>query len=101
MLPVPQPLQVVLPAANVHQLNEDYATDTLFMDIPACDDGVGGHAGCSMVQLSMGLDSEHTAIYPMGTKAEYHHVLEEFIHDHGTMHCLHSDNACKELSAHV
>ena len=89
------------PAANIHWLNEDYATDTLFMDIAAHDDGVEGHASHVMVQLFMGLDSEHTAIYPMGTKAEYHHVLKEFIHDHGAMHSLCSDNKHEELSSHV
>ena len=38
------------PSVNVWHLNEEYATDTLFMDVPAHDDGVGGHAGCTMAQ---------------------------------------------------
>ena len=31
--------------------------DMLFMDVPTCDDGVGGHTGCTMVQLFTGIDS--------------------------------------------
>ena len=71
------------------------------MDVPAHDDGVGGQAGCIMVQLFTGLDSEHTAIYPINTKAEYHHALEDFIQDHGAMRSLCSDNAHDELSSLV
>ena len=41
-------------ATNVHHLNKEYAMDTLFMDVPSCDDGIGGHAGCTMVQLFTG-----------------------------------------------
>ena len=43
------------PAANVSRLNEDFATDTLFSDVPAHDDGIPGHGGCKMVQIYVGI----------------------------------------------
>jgi hypothetical protein len=35
-------------AANVDRWNEDLATDAFFSDVPAHDDGVMGHSGCTM-----------------------------------------------------
>ena len=68
------------------------------MDIPA-HDGVSGNDGCTMVQLFTEITFEHMVIYPIGTKADFPHAFEDFIHDHGTMHSHHSDNVHKELSA--
>ena len=36
------------PAANVNQRNEQVATDTMFSDTPALDDGIPGHGGCTV-----------------------------------------------------
>ena len=55
------------------------------MEVAAHDDRVGRQARCTMVQLFTGITSEHTAIYPMHTKADYHHALEEFIQEYGVM----------------
>ena len=81
------------PAANVRRLNETFSTDTVIMDIPAKDDGIGGHANCTLVQLFTGTDSEFTSIYPIHSKSEFPHALQDFIHDHGAMKSLRSDNA--------
>ena len=45
------------PAANVRRLPEWYSTDTIFSDVPAADDGIPGHGGCTMAQLYGGIDS--------------------------------------------
>jgi hypothetical protein len=39
------------PAANVRRLTEWFATDTIFSDTPAHDDGIPGHGGCTMLQV--------------------------------------------------
>ena len=45
------------PAANVPLWNEYVATDTSFSDIPAHDDSIPGHGGCTMVQIHTGITS--------------------------------------------
>ena len=87
------------PAANVCHLNELFTTDTLFMEVAAQDDGVGGHANCIMVQLFTGLDSEFTSIYQMDAKSDFTHALEDLICDHGARCSLHSDKAKEETSS--
>ena len=89
------------PAANVRRLDETFSTDTIIMDIPAKDDGIGGHANCTLVQLFTGADSEFTSIYPIHSKYEFPHALQDFIHDHGAMKSLHSNNAKEETSTLV
>ena len=51
------------PGANVPCCDELVATDTLFSDTPAHDDGIPGHDGCTMLQLYCGIQSEFTAGY--------------------------------------
>ena len=86
------------PAANVCHLNETFSTDTIIMDVPAKDDGIGGHANCTLVQLFTGADSEFTSIYPIHVKSAFPHALQDFIRDHGAMKSLRSDNAKEETS---
>ena len=71
------------------------------MDVPAKDDGIGGHANCTLVQLFTGADSEFTSIYPINAKSEFPHILQDFIHDHSAMKLLCSDNAKEEPSTLV
>ena len=71
------------------------------MEVPAHDDGIGGHAHCTMAQLFTGLDSEYTSIYHMDPKSDFPHALEDFIQDHGAMHSLHSANAKEQISSLV
>ena len=71
------------PAANVRHLNKTFSTDTIIMDIPAKEDGIGGHANCTLVQLFTSADSEFTSIHPIHSKSEFPHALQDFIHDHG------------------
>ena len=89
------------PAANVCRLNKTFSTDTVIMDIPTKDDGIGGHANCTLVQLFTSADSEFTSIYPIHAKSEFPHALQDFIHDHGAMKSLRHDNAKEETSTLV
>mmetsp|Transcript_20329 Transcript_20329/g.42624 ORF Transcript_20329/g.42624 Transcript_20329/m.42624 type:complete len:1867 (-) Transcript_20329:137-5737(-) len=86
------------PAANVRRLAEWFAMDTVFFDIPAFDDGIAGHAGCTMIQLYCGLISEFLAAYAMASESELPDTLLEFIRDHGAMQGIRSDNAKSETS---
>jgi hypothetical protein len=48
------------PATNVNRLNETVATDTIFSDVPAHDDGIWGHGGATMIQFYSGVKSPLT-----------------------------------------
>ena len=89
------------PAANVNRLNEWFSTDTIFSKMPAMEDGVPGHGGCTMLQLYSGVDSNFLASYPMASESFMSSMLEDFIRDHGAMYGLHSDNAKSEVSKAV
>jgi len=86
------------PGANVRRLNEWFATDTVFSDVPAYDDGIPGHGGCTMFQIYGGLDSHFLAGYPMKHETQMPQTMEDFIRDHGAMRGLLSDNAKAEVS---
>ena len=45
------------PALCVNRLDDKVATDTIFSDTPAHDDGIPGHGGCTMAQLFVGAES--------------------------------------------
>ena len=85
------------PAANVPRLNEWQATDTFFSDTPAADDGIPGHGGSTMLQLFVGLDSHHTAGYPMKSEKQVPEAVEEQIRKVGAPIGLMSDNAKSEM----
>ncbi len=85
------------PAANVPRLNEWQATDTFFSDTPAADDGIPGHGGSTMLQVFVGLDSAHTAGYPMKSEKQVPEAIEEQIRKVGTPIGLMSDNAKSEM----
>ena len=81
------------PAANVHHLPEWFSTDTLITDIPAHDDGLPGHGGCTLVQIYGGLQSKLLAAYPMSSESSLPDTLHDFICDYGAMEGLKSNNA--------
>ena len=89
------------PGANVNRLAEVVATDTMFSDVPALDDGIPGHGGCNMVQLYVGTESRFVAVYPMGSKAAMPKTLMQFIAECGAPLELFSDNAKEECSKEV
>ena len=86
------------PPANVCHLHEWYSTNTLIANIPATDDGVPGHGGCTMLQVYSGLDSELLYGWPLSSESELPDILCDFIHEYGTMDGLMSDNAKSETS---
>eukprot|EP00977_Amphora_coffeiformis_P010451 scaffold2440_cov143-Amphora_coffeaeformis.AAC.2 len=85
------------PAANVPRLNEWQATDTFFSDTPAADDGIPGHAGCTMMQLFYGMSSGHTSGYPMRSEKQVGEVYEDHIRKVGAPVGILSDRARSEV----
>ena len=75
--------------------------DTFFLDTPALDDGITGHAGCTMVQLYNGLTSHLTEVFPMHTMEELSDTLNAFIIKHGAPNAIRSDNHKAQLSCKV
>ena len=86
------------PAANVHRLHEWYLINTLIADIPAADDGVPGHGGCTMLQVYGGLDSELFYSQPLSSESKLPDTLCDFICEYGTMEGLMLDNAKSKTS---
>jgi hypothetical protein len=60
-LPFRKRYKTRFPAANVSRLNEVVATDTMFADEPAHDDGIMGHGGATMCQIYCGKESQITS----------------------------------------
>ena len=67
------------PAANVNHLPDTVSYDTLFSDTPAADDGVPGHAGCTMLQLFYAKPSQFVYGVPLGRKADVPSAVKDFI----------------------
>jgi hypothetical protein len=97
-LPLRKQFKSCLPAANVNRLNEVVATDTYFSDTPALDNGIIGHGGTKMVQLSCG---SFAAIYPMLRENNIAGTLEDFICFYGTPTVLFSDNDKSQIGGAV
>ncbi len=85
------------PAANVPRRNEWTATDTFFCDTPAADDGIPGHAGSTMLQFFLGLDSGYCQGFPMRSETQVPDTFEESIRKKGAPIGLMSDNAKSEM----
>ena len=81
------------PAANVPRWNEDVATDTIFSDVPAHDDGIPGHGGCTMLQLYTGIQSHLTEGFPIKSESQISNTLADLIRMRGAPNNLKSDNA--------
>ena len=83
------------PALNVRRRCEAVATDTVFSDTPAVDDG----SMCA--QLFVGHKSLVADVYGMKTDGEFVNTLEDQIRQRGAMDRLLSDNAQAEVSKKV
>jgi hypothetical protein len=79
----------------MHRRNEPVATDTIWSDTPAVDNGA------KFAQLFVGLRSLVTDVYPMKTDKEFVNSLEDHIRYRGAMDKLISDRAQVEISKTV
>ena len=89
------------PAANVDRWNEDVATDTIFSDTPAHNDGILGHAGCTMAQIYAGKTSSKCVVYGMTSESQMPNTFEDLIRKHGAPNGLFSDNAKVQIRKRV
>jgi hypothetical protein len=83
------------PAMNVHRRDEDIATDTVFSDEPAIDDG----ATCA--QFYVGMESQVCDVYGMKTDGQFVNTLQDNIRQRGAPTRLISDRAQAEISNKV
>ena len=83
------------PALNVHRRDEPVATDTVYSDTPAIDNG----AKCA--QFFVGTRSMYTDAYGMKTDSQFINTLEDNIRERGAMSKLISDCAQVEMSRRV
>ena len=74
------------PAANINQLHDKVATNTLFSDTPAHDDGVAGHGGATMVQVFVGIETRLTEAYPMTSESQMSQILQNIIRQSSMVH---------------
>ena len=79
------------PALNVHRRQEPVATDTVYSDEPAIDDG------SMAAQLFIGRKSLVTDVYGVKTDQQFVSTLEDSIHQRGAMDQLVSDRAQAEV----
>ena len=83
------------PALNVHRRQEPIATDTVYSDEPAVDNG------CTAAQIFIGRNSMVADAYPLKTEKQFVNTLEDNIRKRGAMDKLISDRAQVEISNRV
>ena len=83
------------PALNVSRRNEAVATDTVFSDTPAIDNG------STMAQIFVGTTTFVTDAYGMKQEKQFVNTLEDNIRNRGAMDKLVSDCAQVETSTCV
>jgi hypothetical protein len=83
------------PAFNVHRRNEPVATDTVYSDTPAVDNGA------TSAQIFVGTQTLVTDVYGMKTDKEFVNTLQDNIRKRGAMDKLISDRAQTEISKKV
>ena len=83
------------PALNVHRRDEPVATDTVYSDTPAIDDG------SKSAQFFVGTSTMFNDVYGMKTDSQFVNTLEDNIRERGAMSKLVSDCAQVELSNRV
>ena len=83
------------PALNVHRRDEPVATDTVYSDTPAIDDG------SKSAQFFVGTSTMFNDVYGMKTDSQFVNTLEDNIRERGAMSKLVSDCAQVELSKRV
>jgi hypothetical protein len=81
---------------NVHRRNEDIATDTVFSDTPAVDDG-----SMMCAQIYVGMKSQVCDVYGMKTDGQFVNTLQDNIRQRGAPTRLISDRAQSEISNKV
>ena len=86
------------PAANFPHCNKYVATDTFFSDIPAHDDGIAGHGGCTMAQNYTGLTSHFTKVCLMSSESQIPDALHDLLCDRGAPNNIKSDCAKAQQS---
>ena len=83
------------PALNVHRHQEPVATDYVFTDVPAIDDGSMG------ARIFVGTESEVCDAQGLESPKQFVNSLEDNIQKHGAMDKLVSDQARTEIGKHV
>ena len=83
------------PALNVHCRNEDVATDYIYSDTPAIDDGSIG------AQFFVGKESMVCDVYGLKSQKQFVNTLQDNIRRRGAMNRLISDRAKVEISDKV
>jgi hypothetical protein len=83
------------PAFNIKRRNEPVATDTIYSDTPAIDDG------SKQAQFFAGTKTMFTDVYGMKTGSQFVNTLEDCIREQGAMTQLVSDSAKVETSKRV
>ena len=83
------------PACNVHRRQEALATDTVYSDTPAIDDG------SKVAQIFVGTQSLVTDVYGMKTTKQFVNTLQDIIRSRGAPTKLISDSAQVEISNKV
>ena len=83
------------PALNVKRRNEAVATDTIYCDTPAIDDG------STCAQFFTGISTKYCEAYGVKTDGQFIHTLLDVIRNRGAMDTLVSDRAKSELSNKV
>ena len=79
------------PALNVHHRQEPVATDYVYADVPAIDDGSMG------AQIFVGMESEVCDAQGLKSPKQFVNSLEDNIRKHGAMDKLVSDQAQMEI----
>jgi hypothetical protein len=84
------------PVLNIPRRNEDVATNTVYSNVPAIDDG------STAAQFFIGRQSHHRSILPMGhSDQHFAPALMDVIRQYGAMDRLISDNAKAQISDRV
>ena len=83
------------PALNVRRRHESVATDTIFSDIPAIDDG------STCAQLFVGMSTKFCDVIGMKTDGQFVHALMDSIRKNGAMDKLVTDGGEALISAKV
>ena len=83
------------PALNVIRRNEAVATDTIYFDTPAIDDG------STVAQFFVGIDSKFCDVYGIKTDSQFINTLWDVIRQRGAMDTLISDRAQVEISKKI
>jgi hypothetical protein len=83
------------PALNVHRRNEPVATDTIYCDTSAIDDG------SKAAQFYVGIDTKFCSAYGVKTDGDFSKTLMDVIRKHGAMDKVISDSAQAEISKKV